>query len=132
MRSKDQILLENLYTMTFKEFYIKENFTINLKSAIDQIEEIGYPRYIAEAVAKKAHEIFRLCGISETDFALQTVSDEIAVFGGWNRIIARQDYDDDHLWTFYIDQGLSRTNIVKNFKKLSDTQKTLEIKKESL
>jgi hypothetical protein len=117
--------------MTFQKFYIKENFMINLKSAIDQIEEIGYPRYIAEAVAKKAHEIFRLCGISENDFALQTVSDEVAVFGGWNRITARQDYNDDHLWTFYIDQGLSRPEIVKNFNKLSDAQKILQIKKES-
>ena len=120
-----------LSTMTFKEFYIKENFTINLKSAIDQIEEIGYPRYIAEAVAKKAHEIFILCGISETDFALQNVSDEVAIFGGWNRIIARQDYDDDHLWTFYIDKGLSRPEIVKKFEKLSDSQKTIHIKNNS-
>lgn len=125
MRDNDSLILESIYNTILMED------TTSIKSAIDQIEGVGYPRYIAEAIVKKAYEIFKLCEISENDFALQTASEEVAVFGGWNRIIARQDEDDDHLWTFHIDQGLSRPKIVENFQKLSDSQKTIQIKKES-
>jgi hypothetical protein len=96
-------------------------------SAADQIEAVGYPKEISEAVASKAYKLFKLAGISESDFALQTASDEVAVFGGWNRIIARQNEEDIRQWTFSIDRGLSRPEVVDRFDSLPELEKRLSV-----
>ena len=62
---------------------------------------------IPALVGERAAEIFEQLHIPKHDFCLQHSEEEVAIFGGTNRLIARESADVPGVWKFTFDRGLA-------------------------
>lgn len=108
---------------TFKRWL--KNESSNLDYVMKHIDED-----IPKSVVKRAYELFKLMGIADDDFGLQTSDFDSAVFGGTNRLIANLDYDDNK-WKFDIDRELTNFNRVERWDKIPKEYKTISNNLES-
>ena len=94
--------------------------SVNLKNIMHYADED-----LPKQVVQRAYELFKMMEIPDDDFGIQASDWEYAVFGGTNRLIANRNFENENVWTFYLDEGLSNKNRVALWKNIPKKFKTL-------